>query len=359
MATNDDLVTLINSLRTDFAKANEDLRRDIKEDNSKLSKNIKAEIDNLTNKVNDNKKTADRRNDEERARSDRINKRLADMEASLKKTNEKVDKVDRTKYRETLRKEEEERVRQFRKDTGMKDTEDEINEKQIEAEKEKNSEEMTWADRMNKDMEEAANSSRGRQRKPGTEDDKNEKTTKIKKKPGKMGNSIDASDLHDLQDWGWNESRQEWHGTIERVEENERKKTEMKEKKKRIQTETATKASLIVGLHPISQQSIDKFNTITGDYTDAKVEAAKEYLINYLGFDINDFDNFRITDTQTSNKNDEVLYISVDEQDIIREIHRRVAERKNPDIYVRNYVPPPIFHQILCTKQNLQRMERQ
>ena len=52
---------------------------------------------------------------------------------------------------------------------------------------------------------------------------------------------------------------------------------------------------------------IDKFN----DYNEAKIEAAKEYLMEYLDFDLNELNTFKITDMQVSGKGDNVLYIAI------------------------------------------------
>ena len=173
-----------------------------------------------------------------------------------------------------------------------------------------------------------------------TRDTENE-TNKEKSKTGKMGNSLEQ--LHSQTDWGWEDSNEEWEGTIEREKENERKKILKKEKIIKIQTETATKAGKIVGVHPITQRSIDKFNIITGDYNEAKKEAAKEYLINILGFEPEEFEHIDITDTQTSNNSENILYIAFDNKEIVGEIRRRVAERQNSDIFVRDFVPPQFF----------------
>ena len=167
----------------------------------------------------------------------------------------------------------------------------------------------------------------------------------VKKKPLKMDNSLETEGLHTKQDWGWNDSNEDWQGTIEREKEKERKKLLRRGRLMNIQIETATKANKIVGAHPITQTSINKFNVITGDYEEAKREAAREYLINILGFEMGELEMFMITDTQVSGKGDNVLYIG--------EIRKRVAERQHPDIFIRDFIPPQFFSALPCTQQTV------
>ena len=94
-----------------------------------------------------------------------------------------------------------------------------------------------------------------------------------------MGNSIETGILHDKTDWGWEESDEEWPETVNREEKNKRKKEDCRLE---LQAETATKAGNMLGCHPIRQESIDNYHNISGDYLEAKEEAAKEIHANYL-----------------------------------------------------------------------------
>ena len=71
------------------AKAKEDvvkeLRRDIKEENMKLKTEVKKDITALAGEVEKIKKNAEKHNDEDRARTDRLNKRMSDIEKEAKR----------------------------------------------------------------------------------------------------------------------------------------------------------------------------------------------------------------------------------------------------------------------------------
>ena len=309
----------------------------------------------------------DKNNADERARTDRFNARMGQIEKELKRAG------DQSANDSRMRKAQEIRVEEFLSQMGLVDS---IKEKHAEKEKETEREQAwklaaekekdksvpvyksSWAKNIENNLAlEASKSGAKDQTKNNATTDKasaevsdvaapdlsDKVKEKVARKPIKMGNSIDTNELHDDVDWSWDESGEDWHGTVEREQDNLRKKKLRKEKLRKIQSATATKASLIVGAHPITQESIDKFNLITGDYEEAKIEAAKEYLINILGYHLAELQMVNITDTQVSSKGDNVLYIAVDDQDTIYDIRRREAERQHPDIFLRDFIPPQFF----------------
>ena len=360
MTTMDDLMSLIREVKKDVEKGNKEL----KEDNYNLRKQVKNEIASLANEVEKVRLKTEEKDDDNRKRTDMMNKRMRSIENEMKKNK------DQTENRIRSQKTQEKRVEDFMRQMGMKtnadnelinadmDIDKETSEKNNDTEKNKNTEKTksSWAKIIENEMTEDAkkldntkkndkNDKNETKDKDTNEKNNAEKPEKPEKptKPLKMGNSLEQAGLHSETDWGWNESEEEWDGTVEREKEKERKTLLRREKMTKIQTETATKASKIVGAHPITQESIDKFNMITGDYEEAKREAAKEYLINILGFELDELETFSITDTQVSKNADDVLYIAINDKEIIGEIRRRVAERQNPEIYVRDYVPPQFF----------------
>ena len=166
------------------------------------------------------------------------------------------------------------------------------------------------------------------------------RTVKSNLKVNKLGNSLDR---HDAEDWGWGESDKEWEGTMDRASRNkEKKEREIKNLKKKIE-----KAALIgrctIGIGPIQQRSVNYFHKITGDYNEAKKMAAAEYLQEYLRFDQKDLSDLDITDTRTSAKGDNILYIVLDCPQKVINIRKRIADVQHPDVKSRDYIPPQFF----------------
>ena len=371
MTTNTDLMTLIKEMKAEVVKGNEELRRAIKEDNTNMKKEVKEDIAAIADKVERMKIINEKRNKEYRARSDRLEKRMENIETEMKKSK------DQTIFREELRKKQEERVENFMNEVGMKNIaskeHNKDNTKDSTAVSEHNTAKVPetpdnelddrtdqsrpmyksdWAKSMDKLLYKHATKEVNVTQKDTEKVEKVETT--VSKKDIKLGNSLDAGELHSETEWGWEEMNDEWEGTIGREQENRRKKLLRREKMKKIQMETAHKASHIIGVHPVTQDSLNNFYEQSKDYNKAKIEAAKEYLEEYLDFDEEDFKYCNITDTQMSGKRDDVMYIALDDVDIIKTIQKHVAERQNPEIYLRNFIPPKFFDRY-CAINNLSR----
>ena len=71
--------------------------------------------------------------------------------------------------------------------------------------------------------------------------------------------------------------------------------------------------------------------------------AAAEYMTEYLKFTHDDLSDIDITDTKTSKKGDDILYVVFDCPEKARNVRRRVADCRNPTIKTRDYVPPHFF----------------
>ena len=166
------------------------------------------------------------------------------------------------------------------------------------------------------------------------------KASKTPVKQNKLGNSLDR---HSEDDWAWTENDSEWEGTTNRQARNREKKVK-EEKKKREKIEKAAYIGrCTLGIGPIRQESIDFFNKITADYGLAKKMAAAEFLQGYLKFDESDLSDIDITDTKMSAKGDSVLYIVLDCPEKVINIRRRIADCRNDDIKIREFIPPHFF----------------
>ena len=94
-------------VKEDVAKGNKELRRDIKEENRKLKTEVRKEITALAGEVERIQMNAEKQNDEDRARTDRLNERMSDIEKEVGKN------ADQTANRERIRKIQDKRVEYF------------------------------------------------------------------------------------------------------------------------------------------------------------------------------------------------------------------------------------------------------
>ena len=132
-------------------------------------------------------------------------------------------------------------------------------------------------------------------------------------------------------------------GTAEKRDSEKRKKVERYRRKKNLEKKTATKARHILGIGPIQRESIGYFFEATADWELAKKLAVNEFLEEYLQFNTDDINDFEVIETMTSKSDDEILYATFAKLDAIKEIHKRVAELRNDEIMIRNYIPPQFW----------------
>ena len=161
------------------------------------------------------------------------------------------------------------------------------------------------------------------------------------KKKLKLGNSID---LHDQNDWDWNEGEADWDGVEDRKTRNEEKKKVERERRRSRIEKAAYVGQCTIGLGPIKHESYDYFNKITGDFEEAKKMAAAEFLTGYLRYNHDDLSDTDITDTRISPKDDDILYIVMDSPEKVRNIRRRLADCRNTTVKTREYIPPQFFN---------------
>ena len=91
-----------------------------------------------------------------------------------------------------------------------------------------------------------------------------------------------------------------------------------------------------MGIGPIKEESLVYFYRITADYKEAKIMAAAELLLGYLKYDHKDMVDLDIMDTRKSGKDDDILYIVMDDPANIRDIRRRISYCNNPVIKTPN-----------------------
>ena len=71
--------------------------------------------------------------------------------------------------------------------------------------------------------------------------------------------------------------------------------------------------------------------------------AAAEFLNGYLKYDKEEMTDLDITDTKTSAKGDNILYIVMDCPEKILNLRRRIADCNNPGIKTRDFIPPQFW----------------
>ena len=99
----------------------------------------------------------------------------------------------------------------------------------------------------------------------------------------------------------------------------------------------------MLGLGPIRRATIGYFHDITSDYEEAKKMAVNEYLSIYLQLNEDNISDFEVLDKMHSKSDEDILYVTFRNHESIKEIHKRVAEVKNDDISIRNYIPPQFW----------------
>ena len=174
----------------------------------------------------------------------------------------------------------------------------------------------------------------------------------IEKEACKEALKMGDSPKHSEEDWSWDECDPEWEGTADKRESEKRKKMERYRKKKSLEKKTATKARHILGIGPIRRESISYFFEATADWELSKKLAVNEYLEEYLQFNTDNINDFEVLETMTSKSDEEILYATFAELEAIREIHKRVAELRNDEIMIRNYIPPQFWERYRYLSQH-------
>ena len=134
-----------------------------------------------------------------------------------------------------------------------------------------------------------------------------------------------------------------WDGKVARQQRNKDKRKRALKRKENIVAATSSKAMHIIGVGPVTRETLNYHRKLSKNFAEAKVKAANEFFEHYLKFDREEIAEMDIIDTQVSGKGDDTLYISLKHLTHVTDVHRRRALVKNDKIHIRNFIPPQ-FH---------------
>ena len=216
----------------------------------------------------------------------------------------------------------------------------------------------TWASEIQDEMEKLARMSTRRQSNPATRVEEQRRipenweelaakpppppkvrkpvqmTTWFTDKPEDM---IDLSNTDSSADNDSQDATNEWK-KIEKQKKRKQKTLERKVKRKEKMENVASKMKHLIGLGPIPDKTIRHFENEAADTNEALILASKEYLQYYLDFNQQELDNIKINEVKRAAK-DSVIYIAVQNEADICEIHYRKTQARNNDLIIRDYIP--------------------
>ena len=190
---------------------------------------------------------------------------------------------------------------------------------------------------------------------------KQQKNTKEKVNKNKTGMRKLRSWFYDSENDSENENsdmeerntdEEEWE-EINRKDRNRERKEKQTKNRRNIQAKTASKASHMVGLGPITKETINHFVEIHKDIEVAKIEAIKEFLEFYLRYDKNEIEKLDIGATQSA-PNDNIIYVDFTDKSDLHTVYARTAQCKHPDVITRNYIPPQFFDRYIYLSKKCQ-----
>ena len=129
-------------------------------------------------------------------------------------------------------------------------------------------------------------------------------------------------------------------------------------KTERLIKDTAAKAGLIVGLGPITAETLKHFEDTETDHETAKSEAVKEFLGFYLKYGDEELERLEIKATQIATK-DDIVYVALGDASEIRDIYVRAAQCKHPEVKTRNFVPPQFFDRYMYLSKKCTEMRNE
>ena len=322
-----------------------------KDEVSKDNKQLEKKVDNFEQKIE--KKLEKMRKDMEENKLaggsmlEEINKRIDMIEKEVFKKNAN----DKDKMTKSKKNEQEERERKRRKQE-EEDRERQRTEKSIQEElKEASENEDRHEDTTEKEFETEANEwiEAHVRSKPAL---KNTRTKKINVKERGMrklkkwfcDSDSETDDDNPSSSEEEGEGEKNWE-TVQRVKKNEEKRKTRRTLLEKKKSSTSSKASMIVGLGPITKLSVDFFEKQLKDFEKAKYEAVKEYLSHFLNYESDEIEELGIESTQLAK--DDVMYVAFSDQSNIRELYGRIAASQNLDIVTRNFVPPQFFERYM------------
>ena len=356
--TSEDIVKIMKAMEVNMEKLTKEIKVEIKNSNETLGEKIEesreemrtemkkmnGKIETVIEDTENLKKENEKVRREVKKVGDENEKRMKRMEGRM----EEYEQNKRDLERQEMKRKELEKLTLVEKDGGKKKTYSDVtgqpegrtnkdNQPTVEVVEFKSS----WARQMSQaNLEKQlrlASEAAARVEKEGGE---YEKVHKTKKKINKLGNSMEC---HEEADWQWDSNDTEWDGTTDRVAKNKEKREKEIEKKRKKVEKAAYIGKCTIGVGPILKELINYFHKITGDYSLAKKMAAGEFLQGYLKFDENDMNDMDITDTKISGKGDNIMYIVLDCPEKVINIRKRVADCRNENIKMQDYIPPQFF----------------
>ena len=163
----------------------------------------------------------------------------------------------------------------------------------------------------------------------------------MKKLKSWFGDSSSDDSNSDSSEEEASKNEEQWQ-TIDRKKRNKIKKENKKKNIKHYQAKTASKASCIIGLGPITAESIKHFEDITDNYNIAKEQAVIKFLKFYLKYDNTEIEDINIVSTQTAPK-DDIIYVALDNTKNVKDIYKKIAQVKHPEVTTRNFIPPQFY----------------
>ena len=120
----------------------------------------------------------------------------------------------------------------------------------------------------------------------------------------------------------------------------------------------AKKMKHLVGLGPIQDTSIDHFFARTRDRHQALILAVKEYMVYFLAYDEEELADHKFLEAKRAGKGN-VIYVALEDEKQVKEIHFRRAASENENLTVRDYIPPQYFsrYKAISAKAHEKRME--
>ena len=271
--------------------------------------------------------------------------------------------------RELLRKEQEERVLQFKKDTGLikdkndkntnneeedpktKDKRKDTNNISIEELMNKTSDSFSsdWARKLSGQLASDAEHESIHKNKPKTKEKDTEEEVIEVKTTDKNTKTRKKKPMAAIKKWFGDESAEssdssedttEWE-EIDRIKANKiKKKKAAKAKESKIKT-TLTKASHILGIGPINTENIYKNKRTDKNPKEVLIDTTKNFLETNLGYVEEELETISITEAQLGK--DDIIYLAFDDIKDLKELRIRISECGNYDIYSRIYIPPQVY----------------
>ena len=343
MSTNDDIIRILN-----------DMKGQSKVDNDALRKDVNDKLCILTEKIDTVKNDAlekEKKNDE---KMKGILDRLNSIEKNMYKNKNKCEqnKLERQKQQE--------RTEAFKEAVGLVDIPDtsetrvktwsELVDESRQADDEKKEKEKTmkmkhWS--KNFFVKEKGSKNKDDEKIEEKKKTDHEKEEEVRRRvvEEKRVDELKLSDepLHNEEDWSWDDSDLEWDGTVEKTEANKKRKIDRYRKRKLLQTKVATKAKHMIGLGPIRRASVSYFFEITSDFEEAKKMAIDEFLCEYLQLNEDERKFFIIVETAIAKNDEDLIYVTFQDFDSVKEIRSRIAEIQNEEINTRNFIPPQFW----------------